>query len=75
MAPAVLPAFWEVAGDPEGAFSPATVAGPETGTAWEAAEDEEGELGVAVEVAAVTVVAVEVVRSCLDTTSTDSLKW
>ena len=29
----MLPAAWEVAGDQEGAFTPATVAGPGAGTA------------------------------------------
>ena len=31
--PAVLPAAWEAAGDPEGTFTPAALAGPGEGTA------------------------------------------
>ena len=36
----MLPAAWEVAGDLEGTFTPATLAGPEAGTAVWAVEDE-----------------------------------
>ena len=64
MAPAVLPATWEVAGDPEGTFTPATLAGPVAGTALGAGEEESG---TAVELPAVG-------HICLAATSTDRLK-
>ena len=68
----VLPAAWEVAGDPEGAFTPSTLAGPAEGTALGAGEDEVGELSALVVIEAV--MAVCCTNSCLATTSKDSLK-